>query len=63
MLEPSNNNELPAIPGKRYFIIGGAKQQLSGVEAKDDISQYKQLIRQMVVELEEVLIESNKPLR
>ena len=22
MLEPSNNNELPLIPGKRYFTIG-----------------------------------------
>ena len=22
MLEPGNNNELPAIPGKRYFTIG-----------------------------------------
>ena len=22
MLEPSNNNELPVIPGKRYFTIG-----------------------------------------
>jgi DNA-binding transcriptional MerR regulator len=22
MLEPSNNNQLPAIPGKRYFTIG-----------------------------------------
>jgi DNA-binding transcriptional MerR regulator len=22
MLEPSNNDELPAIPGKRYFTIG-----------------------------------------
>ena len=22
MLEPSNNNELPAIPGRRYFTIG-----------------------------------------
>ncbi len=22
MLEPSNNNDLPAIPGKRYFTIG-----------------------------------------
>ncbi|MBF0469784.1 MAG: MerR family transcriptional regulator [Gammaproteobacteria bacterium] len=22
MLEPNNNNELPAIPGKRYFTIG-----------------------------------------
>ena len=22
MLEPSNNDELPVIPGKRYFTIG-----------------------------------------
>ena len=22
MLEPSNNNQLPTIPGKRYFTIG-----------------------------------------
>lgn len=26
MLEPSNNNELPAIPGKRYFTIGEVSQ-------------------------------------
>ncbi|CEA06504.1 transcriptional regulator [Pseudomonas saudimassiliensis] len=113
MLEPSHNNELPAIPGKRYFTIGevselcavkphvlryweqefpqlspvkrrgnrryyqrqdvlmirqirsllydqgftigGARQRLSGDEAKDDGSHYKQLIRQTIVELEEVL--------
>ena len=113
MLEPSHNDELPAIPGKRYFTIGevselccvkphvlryweqeftqltpdkrrgnrryyqrqdvltirqirsllydqgftigGARQQLSGDGAKDDTTQYKQLIRQMVAELEEVL--------
>ncbi|MBV1913824.1 MAG: MerR family transcriptional regulator [Pseudomonadales bacterium] len=112
MLEPSHNDELPAIPGKRYFTIGevselccvkphvlryweqeftqltpdkrrgnrryyqrqdvltirqirsllynqgftigGARQQLSGDGAKDDTTQYKQLIRQMVAELEEV---------
>ena len=53
--KPTNNNELPAISGKRYFTIGGAKQQLFSVEAKDDISQYKQLIRQMIRELEDVL--------
>jgi len=58
--KPTNNNDLPAIPGKRYFTIGGAKQQLSGVEAKDDISQYKQLIKQMIRELEEVLVVLNK---
>jgi DNA-binding transcriptional MerR regulator len=26
MLEPTNNNELPAIPGKRYFTIGEVSQ-------------------------------------
>ncbi|AQZ95870.1 MerR family transcriptional regulator [Halopseudomonas phragmitis] len=113
MLEPSHNDELPAIPGKRYFTIGevselcavkphvlryweqefpqlspvkrrgnrryyqrqdvlmirqirallydqgftigGARQRLSGEEAKEDITQYKQLIRQTIAELEDVL--------
>lgn len=113
MLEPSHNDELPAIPGKRYFTIGevselcavkphvlryweqefpqlnpvkrrgnrryyqrqdvlmirqirallydqgftigGARQRLSGDEAKDDNTQYKQLIKQMIAELEDVL--------
>ena len=26
MLEPANNNELPPIPGKRYFTIGEASE-------------------------------------
>lgn len=113
MLEPSNNAELPPIPGKRYFTIGevsglcdvkphvlryweqefpqlspvkrrgnrryyqrqdvllirqirallydqgftigGARQRLEGSEAKQDVTQYKLLIRQMIVELEDVL--------
>jgi DNA-binding transcriptional MerR regulator len=113
MLEPSNNNELPAIPGKRYFTIGevsdlcavkphvlryweqefpqlkpikrrgnrryyqrqdvimirqirsllyeqgftigGARQRLSGDTAKDDVNHSRQIIRQMRMELEEVL--------
>ncbi len=113
MLEPSHNDELPSIPGKRYFTIGevselcavkphvlryweqefpqlnpvkrrgnrryyqrqdvlmirqirallyeqgftigGARQRMSGEEALDDTTQYKQLIRQMISELEEVL--------
>ncbi|NWO06322.1 MAG: MerR family transcriptional regulator [Alteromonadaceae bacterium] len=121
MLEPSHNDELPAIPGKRYFTIGevaelcavkahvlryweqefpqlspvkrrgnrryyqradvitirqirsllydqgftigGAKQKLSGTELKDDTSQYKQLIRQMITELEDVLEVLNTPTR
>lgn len=113
MLEPSHNDELPVIPGKRYFTIGevselcsvkphvlryweqefpqlkpvkrrgnrryyqrqdvilirqirsllydqgftigGARQRMSGEEAKEDRSQYKQLMRQMIKELEDVL--------
>jgi DNA-binding transcriptional MerR regulator len=113
MLEASNNNELPVIPGKRYFTIGevaslcdvkphvlryweqefpqlkpvkrrgnrryyqrhdvllirqirsllyeegftigGARQRLEGEIAKDDNSQSQQIIRQTLVELEELL--------
>jgi len=113
MLEPSHNDELPVIPGKRYFTIGevselcavkphvlryweqefpqlkpvkrrgnrryyqrqdvilirqirallydegftigGARQRLSGDVGKSDESQSRQLIRQTIVEREEVL--------
>ncbi len=113
MLEPSNNNELPPIPGKRYFTIGevselcsvkphvlryweqefpqlkpvkrrgnrryyqrqdviiirqirsllyeqgftigGARQQLESEDTKMDANQSQQIIRQLRVELEEVL--------
>jgi len=114
MLEPSTSNDLPAIPGKRYFTIGevselcgvkphvlryweqefpqltplkrrgnrryyqrqdvmlirqirsllyehgftigGARQRLSGEEARIDISQSRQIIHQLRMELEDVLI-------
>lgn len=113
MLEASNNNELPLIPGKRYFTIGevselchvkqhvlryweqefpqlkpvkrrgnrryyqrqdvimirqirnllyeqgftigGARQKLSSAEAKEDSTQSKQIIRQLRLELEEIM--------
>ena len=113
MLEPTNNNELPPIPGKRYFTIGevselcavkphvlryweqefpqlkpvkrrgnrryyqrqdvimireirsllyeqgytigGARQMLDGDEAKDDVNRSQQIIRQVRMELEDVL--------
>ncbi len=113
MLEASNNNELPVIPGKRYFTIGevselcavkphvlryweqefpqlkpikrrgnrryyqrqdvilirqirsllyehgftigGARQKLSGEEVKADSSMSQQIVRQLRLELEEVL--------
>ncbi|MGB5623594.1 MAG: MerR family transcriptional regulator [Gammaproteobacteria bacterium] len=113
MLEPGNNNELPPIPGKRYFTIGevselcavkphvlryweqefpqlkpvkrrgnrryyqrrdvliirqirsllyeegftigGARQRLTGEEAREDVSQSAQIVKQIRVELEEIL--------
>ncbi|MDJ0939059.1 MAG: MerR family transcriptional regulator [Woeseiaceae bacterium] len=113
MLEPGNNDELPPIPGKRYFTIGevselcavkphvlryweqefpqlkpvkrrgnrryyqrqdvliirqirsllydegftigGARQRLTGDTAKSDVSQSQQIIKQMRMELEQVL--------
>ena len=38
------------------FTIGGARQKLSGEEAKVDINQSQQIIRQLRAELEDVLI-------
>ena len=113
MLEPGNNDELPPIPGKRYFTIGevsdlcavkphvlryweqefpqlkpvkrrgnrryyqrqdvliirqirsllydegftigGARQRLTGDSAKSDVSQSQQIIKQLRLELEQVL--------
>ena len=113
MLEASNNNELPAIPGKRYFTIGevsdlcgvkphvlryweqefpqlkpvkrrgnrryyqrqdvlmirqirsllyeqgftigGARQKMSGEEAREDVTQSLQIVHQIRLELEDVL--------
>ena len=113
MLEVSNNDELPAIPGKRYFTIGevstlcgvkphvlryweqefpqlkpvkrrgnrryyqrqdvlmirqirsllyeqgftigGARQKMSVEDAKEDVTQSQQIVRQVRLELEEVL--------
>ena len=37
------------------FTIGGARQRLSGEEARVDVNQSQQIIRQVRVELEEVL--------
>jgi DNA-binding transcriptional MerR regulator len=37
------------------FTIGGARQKLSGNDAKDDVNQSKQIVKQLVNELEEVL--------
>ncbi len=37
------------------FTIGGARQRLSGDVAKDDSNQSRQIVRQLRIELEEVL--------
>jgi len=37
------------------FTIGGARQQMSGETAKEDLAQSQQIIRQLRSELEEVL--------
>jgi DNA-binding transcriptional MerR regulator len=37
------------------FTIGGARQRLSGEEARVDVNQSQQIIRQLRVELEEIL--------
>jgi DNA-binding transcriptional MerR regulator len=113
MLEASNNNELPPIPGKRYFTIGevsdlcgvkphvlryweqefpqlkpvkrrgnrryyqrqdvlmirqirsllyeqgftigGARQRMSGEDAREDVTQSQQIVHQLRIELEDVL--------
>ena len=38
------------------FTIGGARQQLAGEGNLDDGTHYKQIIQQMIVELEELLV-------
>lgn len=37
------------------FTIGGARQRLSGDDQAEANTQYKQMVQQMIVELEEVL--------
>ncbi|MCB1618534.1 MAG: MerR family transcriptional regulator, partial [Pseudomonadales bacterium] len=37
--------------------IGGARQRLSGDEAKHEETQYRQLVRQMIAELEQLLLQ------
>jgi DNA-binding transcriptional MerR regulator len=54
--------QIRALLYEQGFTIGGARQRLSGAEARDDSSQYHQLIRQMIVELEGVLQILRKPL-
>ncbi len=47
--------QIRALLYQQGFTIGGARQQLSGEEAKEDLSQSQQIVRQMRLELEEIL--------
>ncbi|MNJ75635.1 hypothetical protein D3C77_727580 [compost metagenome] len=47
--------QIRALLYEQGFTIGGARLRLSGDDAREDTTQYKQLIRQMICELEEVL--------
>lgn len=64
MLEPSHNNELPPIPGKRYFTIGEVSE-LCGVKAHvlryweqefDDLSPVKRRGNRRYYQREDVLM-------
>src|SRR5690554_2537373 len=47
--------QIRALLYQQGFTIGGARQQLSGEEAKEDLSQSQQIVRQMRLDLEEIL--------
>ena len=55
MLDPGSNRELPPIPAKRYFTIGGARLRLDGEGAKQESALSSQIVKQVRMELEEVL--------
>ena len=64
MLEPSHNNELPPIPGKRYFTIGEVSD-LCGVKAHvlryweqefDDLSPVKRRGNRRYYQREDVMM-------
>ncbi|MFC3609670.1 MerR family transcriptional regulator [Stutzerimonas tarimensis] len=48
--------QIRALLYEQGFTIGGARQRLSGEEAREDSTQYRQLIRQMITELEDILV-------
>ena len=43
------------------YTLSGAKQYLSGENNEDDQSQYKQLLRQTITELEAILAATKRP--
>ena len=49
------NRQIRSLLYEQGYTIGGARQQLSGESAQDDSSQTKQVVKQLVTELEDVL--------
>ena len=47
--------QIRALLYQQGFTIGGARQQLSGEQAREDVNQSQQIIRQVRAELEDVL--------
>ena len=47
--------QIRALLYEQGFTITGARQRLEGSEAKEDQTQFKLLVKQMIVELEDVL--------
>lgn len=47
--------QIRALLYEQGFTIGGARQRLQGEAAKDDVNQSQQIIRQIRLELEEII--------
>ena len=47
--------QIRALLYEQGFTIGGARQRLQGEEAKEDVNQSQQIIRQIRLELEEII--------
>ena len=47
--------QIRALLYEQGFTIGGARQRLDGEEAREDVTQTQQIVRQMRTELEELL--------
>jgi DNA-binding transcriptional MerR regulator len=54
--------QIRALLNEQGVTIGGARQRLCSEEVRDDRTPYRQLIRQMIVELEDVLRILRRPL-
>jgi len=47
--------QIRALLYEQGFTIGGARNKLQGEEARSDVTQSQQIVRQMRIELEDIL--------